>query len=95
MRRIDLTGKEFGYIKVLDITNKRTKQGKIIWHCLCTNCNSEFDTSGDNLKYHKITHCGCLGRKGKGHGKSSKPELFMHIGNCICKWLCMIKQLQS
>ena len=24
-----------------------------------------------------------------------KPELFMHIGNCICKWLCMIKQLQS
>ena len=23
------------------------------------------------------------------------PELFMHIGNCICKWLCMIKQLQS
>ena len=27
--------------------------------------------------------------------KSNKPELFMHIGNCICKWLCMIKQLQS
>ena len=23
------------------------------------------------------------------------PELFMHIWNCICKWLCMIKQLQS
>ena len=25
----------------------------------------------------------------------TQPELFMHIGNCICKWLCMIKQLQS
>ena len=25
----------------------------------------------------------------------TNPELFMHIGNCICKWLCMIKQLQS
>ena len=24
-----------------------------------------------------------------------KPELFTHILNCICKWLCMIKQLQS
>ena len=23
------------------------------------------------------------------------PELFMHILNCICKWLCMIRQLQS
>ena len=23
------------------------------------------------------------------------PELFMHILNCICKWLCMIQQLQS
>ena len=27
--------------------------------------------------------------------KSDKPELFMHILNCICKWLCMIRQLQS
>ena len=24
-----------------------------------------------------------------------KPELFMHIRNCICKWMCIIKQLQS
>ena len=24
-----------------------------------------------------------------------QPELFMHILNCICKWLCMIRQLQS
>ena len=23
------------------------------------------------------------------------PELFMHIRNCICKWLCIIRQLQS
>ena len=27
--------------------------------------------------------------------RKTYPELFMHIGNCICKWLCMIKQLQS
>ena len=23
------------------------------------------------------------------------PELFTHILNCICKWLCIIRQLQS
>ena len=27
--------------------------------------------------------------------KNIEPELFMHILNCICKWLCMIRQLQS
>ena len=26
---------------------------------------------------------------------NNNPELFMHIRNCICKWLCIIRQLQS
>ena len=32
---------------------------------------------------------------GVGEDTHIKPELFMHILNCICKWLCMIRQLQS
>ena len=46
--------------------------------------NTHHSSIGESIK---------LGRK--KFLKYYKPELFMHIGNCICKWLCMIKQLQS
>lgn len=78
MKRIDLTNKVFGHIKVLYPTNKRTNQDKIIWHCICENCKNEFDICGDNLKYKHKTHCGCLGRKGKGAGKPSKRKPYIH-----------------
>ena len=29
------------------------------------------------------------------HEDNHYPELFMHTRNCICKWLCIIRQLQS
>ena len=37
----------------------------------------------------------CVKRRNADSSGKTYPELFMHIGNCICKWLCMIKQLQS
>ena len=50
-----------------------------------------------NISNHN--HNGASGMFGNLRGTvknvNLKPELFMHIGNCICKWLCMIKQLQS
>ena len=30
-----------------------------------------------------------------GTTRINNPELFTHILNCICKWLCIIRQLQS
>ena len=47
----------------------------------------DFGTKNDIYKFALI-------KKWKQEAQD-KPELFMHIGNCICKWLCMIKQLQS
>ena len=45
----------------------------------------------DNTKHNSIMYDviyeGCDG--------NLHPELFTHILNCICKWLCIIRQLQS
>ena len=50
------------------------------WAKYCTDDGSEWFITIKNVKDCRI---------------NTDPELFMHIGNCICKWLCMIKQLQS
>lgn len=73
----DLTGMEFGNLLVLNITDKRTKNGKIIWNCLCRACNREVEINGDKLKYRNKTHCGCLGVKNKGLGKPNKLNKYV------------------
>lgn len=79
----DLTGVEFGHLLVLNITNKRTKQGKIIWNCLCRACNKEVEIDGDKLKYKNKTHCGCLGIKNKGFGKPNRLNKYIQHSDYV------------
>ena len=56
MRRIDLTGKRFGKLVVLEFYDN--KWGGARWLCKC-DCGSITIVSGSNLRYGHTTSCGC------------------------------------
>ena len=63
----DLTGQKFGLLTVLTKTNKRSSNGKILWHCKCE-CGNECDIRSDYLINHHTESCGCK-KASKGEAK--------------------------
>ena len=61
-RYTDITGQKFGRWTVMNITDKRTKNRTIIWHCKCE-CGNEKDVDGYTLKSGQSKSCGCLNRE--------------------------------
>jgi len=55
---IDLTGKTFERLKVLEISPER-KNKKVVWKCECK-CGNTVDVVGDYLKSGDTKSCGCL-----------------------------------
>jgi hypothetical protein len=58
-RFIDLTGKTFGRLKVISKTNERTKDGSVIWDCICE-CGNKHKTYSTLLLSGQSKSCGCL-----------------------------------
>lgn len=54
--RVDLTGRIFGYLKVVALAGRRN--GKAQWRCLCA-CGAETVADGYNLSSGHTTSCGC------------------------------------
>lgn len=78
MRMINLVGKKFGKLTVLEETDKRTKNKKILWLCQCE-CGNTNEISGSDLVTGNTVSCGCMssrhtaGDRTRTHGmKSSK-----------------------
>jgi len=61
---IDLTGKRFGKLMVLDKTQERNKSGHIFWLCEC-DCGVQKNISSNHLINGTTKSCGCL-RSEKG-----------------------------
>ena len=59
MKIIDLTGKKFNRLYVIEKTNMRYANGNTIWKCLC-NCGNIKNVSGNHLKSGHTKSCGCL-----------------------------------
>ncbi len=57
----DLTGKRFGRLAVLALTQQRSSNGSAIWKCRC-DCGKEALVSSGNLKRGATTSCGCIRR---------------------------------
>lgn len=57
-KRIDLKGKKFGRLTVMDVIGNDTS-GNLIWKCLCS-CGVETSVSRANLKTGKTISCGCF-----------------------------------
>ena len=109
MNKLDLTGNIFGRLTVLGDVRKRTKNGKVLWHCLCE-CGTVTFVRGDHLKSGKINSCGCLNEE-KKHERfkdlsNTETDNFKIIDraysknqrvywNCICKNCGNHVELQS
>lgn len=55
----DLTGKQYGLLKVIGKSEYKDKYGRTLWKCICECKNEKLATTGD-LKGDKIKSCGCL-----------------------------------
>ena len=67
-RKIDLTGKQFGKLTVIEEYSERTPQGSVQWLCKCE-CGNTTIVSGDNLRRNHTLSCGCL------HKESAQKRL--------------------
>ena len=74
---IDLVGKTFGRLTVVEKTDKRGSSGAVFWKCLCI-CGKTKDVSSSCLRTNQTKSCGCwfldiASQKGKAkkvHGKT-------------------------
>jgi hypothetical protein len=53
---IDLEGRRFGLLKVIEFAFKRKR--RLYWNCLCK-CGNSYIANGEGLRYGDTTSCGC------------------------------------
>lgn len=63
----DYSGEIYGNIQVLEMTNKRTKKGYVVYKCKCNKCNRIFESSLQNYRRRSklginTMTCGCYDR---------------------------------
>ena len=61
---IDLTGRRFGRLLVMQATSKRSSQGDIYWKCVC-DCGKSVVVNGKSLRSSGQKSCGCLHVNGR------------------------------
>ena len=61
---LDLTGQKFGKLTAIKATEKRTKDGRVIWKCKC-DCGNECEVDTHSLKCGNTQSCGCLKSRGE------------------------------
>ena len=76
-RALDLIGKKFGYLTVIEKTQKR-KNGCIVWKCKC-DCGNITEVVGTYLKNGNTKSCGC--KKGIGLVNYNNLRNTVQIGN--------------
>ena len=58
----DLTGRQFGYLKVLSYTGKGSLNNGSIWNVICTNCGNTKEITRHEL-FNGTMSCGCIKSK--------------------------------
>jgi hypothetical protein len=93
-RFIDLTGKKFGHLTVIDIAGK-AKDDSYIWNVSC-DCNptNHFSVNGNDLRRGRKTDCGCRhGNRaellGKKFGNLLVVDFQYDIESKKFQWLCL------
>ena len=61
---LDLTNKKFGKLTALKPTKNRTKDGRIIWECLC-DCGQVYYANTHDLQQGRVNSCGCMRSRGE------------------------------
>lgn len=75
----DLTNKKFGRLTAISPTRMRSRNGCVIWECMCS-CGNKPLVSGSDLSSGNIASCGCSykiwqksGNARRTHGQRKKP----------------------
>ena len=73
-KKIDMIGRRYGKVVVVEETNKRDKSGTIFYLCLC-DCGKQKIINGKNLRHNSTMSCGCynLIRNKKENPDYKKP----------------------
>lgn len=69
---IDLTGREFGRLTVLSLTDRKVNRGSV-WRCQCS-CGNIVEVPAIALVHNRTKSCGCL-RKEQLKGSSNVNKL--------------------
>jgi hypothetical protein len=97
---IDLTGKKFGMLTVINMSKKTNSYNQTYWDCSC-DCNPDVTKSirGDSLRNGYSTSCGCVGGQekniinmiGQRFGRLvviEKAEKLKNSKNTYAHWSC-------
>jgi hypothetical protein len=95
-RLINITGKQFGYWRVLAIHPERVRHGRarravsVLWLCRCV-CGSERVVFGTNLRRGLSTSCGCRSRektreRSTRHGHACRGK----VTSVYTRWVGML-----
>lgn len=69
-RNIDLIGKKFGILLVIEKTDKRINRS-VVWKCLC-DCGNVLYATSKKLNYGAVKSCGCI-KKEREHSACNSP----------------------
>lgn len=94
--RIDITGKKFGYLTVAKLDERKSKNGILVWECVC-DCGKHTFVRGGNLKSGHTISCGC--KANEAHYNSYENLIGKRFGRLIVvreanrtkrgmSWLC-------
>lgn len=83
MKKVDLTGKRFGKLLVIQQANEKIRN-QLCWICKC-DCGNTIVAIGNKLKSNRKTSCGCdtherLVKSSMTHGLSSTPIYKIYSG---------------
>lgn len=101
-KKIDITGKKFGRLLVLEETLDRKIGGSVIWKCLC-DCGNVINVRSNSLRDKHTISCGCYSKElvknrmkklgidslKHGHYKNKKSSY------TIISWQCMIQRCNN
>lgn len=89
MKKIDLKGKRFGRLVVIEKTSERL-WGSVVWKCKC-DCGNFKNASAKNLRQGFVKSCGCLVQYTNSlKAKKIKDQIKPDNGKrcCICGENC-------
>ena len=78
-RALNLVGKRFGNLVVVNKCDHKSNSGKVLWLCRC-DCGGTIETATGNLTKGITTHCKeCIFRCGTGSIRRKRRELYRNI----------------
>lgn len=86
---INLTGRKFGYWKVLKLTNHQKRNNSNIWKCKCI-CGKVKFLTGNNLR-NGSKSCGCKHNRRWRYGKYNVNARYTTIRNIMSRYNCEAK----